>query len=65
MHAARFEQVVGAADVGFERRQRIPQRRRDDRLRAKVEDRVDFVLVDGALQRVVVLEAAVDDAGLR
>ena len=41
----------------------IPQRRRDDRLGAEVEDGVDLVLVDRALERVVVLEAAVDDRG--
>ena len=59
---AGFEQVVGTRGC-WPRRWAAGSRRAgaDDRLRRQVEDDVGLVLVDGALQRGEVLQAAVDD----
>ena len=62
-HASR--QVVGAADVRLERRQRTAQRCRDDGLRREVEYRVDFVLDHRTLDGLIVFERAVDDGDAR
>src|SRR5205085_9046672 len=57
---AGLQHVVGPADVGLERRQRVAQGGPDGRLGSQVEHRVDLVLVDGALDGGEVLQPAVD-----
>ncbi len=52
--ARRLEQVVGAAHVRLEGRERRAVRGADDRLRGEVEDRPDLVLVQDPGERVVV-----------
>ena len=61
MTAAHLEQVVGAADVRFERGQRRAVRGADDGLGAQMKNRVGGVGGDGALERVDVLEPEVLD----
>src|SRR5437867_11716077 len=49
--AARFQQIVGSANIGFESRQWEAVCRAHDGLRAQVKYSVDFTSVDGTLQR--------------
>jgi hypothetical protein len=58
---AELEEQVRPPDVGLERRERVAERGRDERLRAEVEDGVDLLPDHGARQVGDVLEASGDD----
>ena len=58
---AGFEQRPGAADVRVERRDRIPVRHADGRLRRQVEDGRDLVLAERALERLLIADVAAHD----
>src|SRR5262245_40985466 len=52
--------MIRATNVGFERRQRRSRRHADERLRTKMDDGVHFPDTNGALDRGVILERAID-----
>ena len=60
MDAAGVEQVIGAADVGVEGRDRRARRDADQRLRAEVDHHVHFPDTHRALDRGIVLERSED-----
>ncbi len=65
VHAARLEDVPGAAHVGLERRPRGAVGRAHDGLRRQMQDRVDLVLAHGALEQVGVEQVPAHDRAAR
>ena len=61
--AARFENVIGAANVGFEGRERTASCGSHDGLRRQMKHGADLVFHQGTLDRCVILDRAVHDAG--
>src|SRR5262249_24652354 len=57
----RLQQTPGSFDVRLERGQRTAVGDADDRLRCEVEDGLDLVLGEDALQAALTFERAVDD----
>src|SRR5262245_1526044 len=76
MKTTSFEEIVSAADVGFECRQWITMRHADDRLCGQMENCIYFVVVQGAFdagelfdislhERYLAVIAGAEKAGLR
>ena len=63
MQPGGLEDVPRALEVRRERGGRAPEGGTDDRLGAEMDDRVDLVLDDGALDGPGILEVAVDQRG--